>query len=614
MGTTGTVVSATGRNRLRAVALVAVAAFATLIALAFAPSGGVAASSKSFRILSLDTTAVVQEDASMDVVERATYRFDGGPFNFGIRSFESDNDRIEEFAVSDELGPLVVIPPSESISGDWEWELREPTYDDTITYTVTYRVDGAVTMGSDVGDLNWRFLGTEHPGFGQVDIAVSFPPGIPPAPPDVADDDTSVLRGFAHGPSNGVVSVEESLVTASVSDVDAGQFVEIRALAPAEFFTVTGTEPLLADALEEERDIAEQDSDADAKEDRRGLIWVLGPLVAALGVFGTGALWFTGGREKKSQEVLGEYWREPLTERPAVAIINLQRGTVPTGQAMAGTIVDLAQRGYLRIVGEKQERFGKDDTLHRYIWTGKQFEPDVVEYEKDVLEMTFRGTGETTSDEVDAWARSNQKTAQAKLAEIKSGMKAEYNKFGFEEGNRGRHQALLVGVCVAVAVGGIAVTSYTGVGSWWMPLLGAVLLLGIGSRALMNRTQAGAEAAAKAQGLKKFLQDFSQLEDAPVGHLILWERYLVYAVTLGVSAELLYGLTTRVPAVVNDPNFSSWYVGTSGARFGGFDQMESRGASLVSASTPKNTSGSGGGFSGGGGSSGGGGGGGFGAR
>ena len=90
-----------------------------------------------------------------------------------------------------------------------------------------------------------------------------------------------------------------------------------------------------------------------------------------------------------------------------------------------------------------------------------------------------------------------------------------------------------------------------------MPLIGAFLLFGAGSRLLMNRTQAGADAAARANGLKKFLKDFSRLEEAPVGHLILWERYLVYAVALGVSAELLQGLTTRVPAVANDPNFGA---------------------------------------------------------
>ena len=317
VGATRTVVTAPHPRRLARLLL---AVLAALTVAGVLQSSFAAASSKSFRLVALDTAATVREDASMEVVEQWTYRFDGGPFNFGIRSFERDNDRIQDFTASDEEGPLVVIPPDESISGDWEWELRGPTSDTTVTYTLTYRVDGAVEVGSDVGDLNWMFLGTEHPGVGQVDIAVTFPPGIPPAEPDVADDDTTVLRGFAHGPSNGVVLVDESLVTASVDDVDAGQFVEIRALAPADAFIVSGTEELLPDALEQERQIAEEGSQAQDEENRRGLIWILAPLLAFLGVGGTGAVWFSGGRERKSKEVLGEYWREPLTERPAVAL------------------------------------------------------------------------------------------------------------------------------------------------------------------------------------------------------------------------------------------------------------------------------------------------------
>ena len=29
------------------------------------------------------------------------------------------------------------------------------------------------------------------------------------------------------------------------------------------------------------------------------------------------------------------------------------------------------------------------------------------------------------------------------------------------------------------------------------------------------------------RGVRNYLRDFSQLADAPVGHLLLWERYLV---------------------------------------------------------------------------------------
>lgn len=569
-----------------------------------------ASSDKSFRLESLGTTAVVRSDGDMDVTEVWVYRFDGGPFNFGIRSFERDNDRIVGFAASDDQGQLGVIPPDESISGDWEWALRAPTSNSTVTYTLQYRVTDVIRIGADVADLNWQFIGTEHAGIGQMDVTVSFPPGIPAARPDVADTDTTVLRGFAHGPSNGVIRVDESRLVASLDNVPAGRFVEIRGIAPATAFDVAGDDVLLPDILAEERRIAE-DGDPRVPKDRTALGWVLTPILAGLGALGTGLLWFTGGRERKSTEVLGEYWREPLDERPAVAVTNLHRGAVPASAAVAGTLVDLAQRGYLRIVGEREERLGPDKTVHRYFWLGKPFGADVVQYERDLLEMIFRGGTETTSEEVDRWASKHQKQAQQLLKDVTNGVKAEYRALGYDAPLRDRSLAILITLCVLVSAAGYVVKRISDNGVAWVAVAAGPVLFAVGSRLLMNRTQAGVEAAAKANGLKRYLKDFSQLSDAPVGHLILWERYLVFAVALGVSAELVRGLAARVPAVVNDPNFGVWYRGPMG-RFDGFDQLETRGASLVSASTP-NRSGSGGGFSGGG-SSGGGGGGGAGAR
>jgi hypothetical protein len=569
------------------------------------------AQTRSFSLPSVDIDAVVNPDATMNVTEVVVYDFDGGPFNFGIKTFDEDLSSIVDFTAADEAGALRTIAPGESVSGAWEWQLRAPTSNETVTFTLTYRVlrSAAVTVGSDVADLNWKFIGADHPGIGRLSIDVTFPPGIPPSPSDPPDTDASVLRGFAHGPTNGVIRVFESRLEASVDSVPDSVFVEIRGVAPATAFATPGTSPLLADILEQERSL---DDDIAEERDRKQLAWVLTPILGGVAAVGTGALWLVGGRERKPKEVLGEYWREPLDERPAVALANLNRGTISAGPTVAGTLVDLAQRGYLRIVGEHQERLGPDKTVHRYIWNGKPLGAEVVQYERDLLEFIFRGGEETTSDEVNAWARANQRSAQSRLEAVKKGVKAEYSKLGYESKVNGLHVGLLALICAIVGIGSWILRSYSDNGVAWVGVGLAVALFMLGSFLLRNRTQQGAEAAAKADGLKRYLKDFSRLSEAPVGHLILWERYLVFAVALGVSADLIRGMEARVPQVANDPSFGVWYVGYPGHRFDGFDRLETHSSALVTASTP-NKSGGGGGFSGGG-SSGGGGGGGFGAR
>jgi uncharacterized membrane protein YgcG len=580
---------------------------ATLAALTLLPPSPVAA--KSFELPSLEIDARLQADGSMLVTERVVYEFDGGPFNFGIKSFERDLGKIIDFTAADDQGPLAVIPPAQSVSGSWEWELREPTSDTTVPFTLTYRVFDAVTRASDVGDLNWAFLGSDHPGIGSVRITVTPPAPVPAATGDVADDDTSVLRGFAHGPTNGVVTVEDSLVVATVDDLDEGQFVEVRVVAPASVYAPAAAPPQLAKILEQERSLIGEVQDA---RQRRDAAKFLTPLLALLGLGGTASLWYVGGRERTPTEVLGEYWREPLDDPPAIAITTIGRGTLDVGKAVAGTLVDLAQRGYIRITSTVDERIGKDKHIHHYQWLGKAMGPDVRPYEHLLLELVFRGQTVADSESLDEWAKDNRTLAKPMLDRFEGGVKSEYNARNYDAPTRGPLMAMLFGLCLVVGLGSFFLTRWADFGLGWVGVGFAVVCFLTGATLLRNRTQAGVEAAAKAEGLKKYLEDFSRLEDAPVGHLILWERYLVYSVALGVSGALIAGLASRLPQVLNDPNFGSWYVGTAGMRrWDDFDSMETRGSSLVTAATP-NQSGSGGGFSGG--SSGGGGGGGFGAR
>jgi uncharacterized membrane protein len=139
---------------------------------------------------------------------------------------------------------------------------------------------------------------------------------------------------------------------------------------------------------------------------------------------------------------------------------------------------------------------------------------------------------------------------------------------------------------------------------------------GVATVTLRRRTPAGARRLAEWQAFRRFLLDFSRLDEAPVGHLVLWERYLVYAVALGVTAQVARALEARIPPE-SAGTFAPWFVGSHGPGAlhsvgslsgfaGGF------GPSIVAAARPPSSSssgsGGGGGFSGGGGGGGGGGG------
>jgi uncharacterized membrane protein len=147
--------------------------------------------------------------------------------------------------------------------------------------------------------------------------------------------------------------------------------------------------------------------------------------------------------------------------------------------------------------------------------------------------------------------------------------------------------------------------------SWWAVAPGIVTAgLVVLTGTLQRRTPRGAEAAEEAKALRRYIRDFSTLDEAPVGSLVIWEQFLVAAVALGVAGELINGLQARIPAATQ-AGFAPWYVGSQGAGFGGLSDIGHFTSSFGNAATSSlspSSSGSSGGFSGGGGGGGGGGG------
>ncbi len=260
---------------------------------------------------------------------------------------------------------------------------------------------------------------------------------------------------------------------------------------------------------------------------------------------------------------------------------------------------------------EHVERFGPDETTHHLTRTGAPAD-DLAPFERRLLNYVFATTPQTTSDEITERARQNRTAAAAFAKGFLADVDAAYRAKGYRQRGTGggRWVALLVAGVAAIGVVALVLGSALGLIAFG-GAVGAGVIAAIG---LQNRTQAGADEAAKAKGLERFLRDFSNLADAPAGHLILWERYLVYAVAFGVSKQLLAGLAARVPQVADDPTFGGWYVGRDHLhRLDTIDRFPAEFGRATAQAVAPSKSGSGGGFSSSGGG-GGGGGGGFGAR
>ena len=128
----------------------------------------------------------------------------------------------------------------------------------------------------------------------------------------------------------------------------------------------------------------------------------------------------------------------------------------------------------------------------------------------------------------------------------------------------------------------------------------------------------GEEDYARWKAFKKFLEDFSQMQTHEIPSLIIWEHYLVYAVTLGVAKEVIKQLEIVFPNMTDgDYRFGQgWMHYSAYSNFTTFNKsFDMIGSSIDKAvssaqkavSQSSSGSGGGGGFSGGGGGGGGGG-------
>ncbi len=618
---------------------------------------------KSFSLEEIEVTAQLRPNGVLLVRERVTYDFDG-TFNVGTRDFDSGPWEIRSMRVFEDGEELDLLVDSPTLV---EWDISPAS--GVHTYELRYRVVDAVIAWPDVVEFNWQWVGNDVPEpVGRHTVTLQVP------------GDGEGVRAWAHGPLSGTIVVDDAVVRTEIEDLPEYTFLETRVIVPRGRFDAEGlpqgrvgqteigdydsTCEFLRDALlesqaenpaltdeqiedylanspscqdvadagsietqpQQDRIIAEETALAEEanaeraayakeqqeKEDRRRALSLAGPFLIAAAVLGAYLVWLKWGREPKVPEI--DYWREVPDDPPAVAIALLHWGYVDT-DAFSATVVDLAQRGYLTI-----EDIGHD---HTFTATEKSRE-GLLDFENKVLKKLFEDGPQTSQKGLTGWAKAHRTDASNWITSFKKQVVQAYTAKGYQVKGQSAGWVLYIVLVLLLwgfAAVAIANEAYVMAGG----AIGTGIVLLFFMILLRRRTQAGAQRHAEWEGLKRFLQDFSQLQDAPSGHMALYERYLVAAVALDVADELIDALQVRIPEVANDPTFATWYVGNRagvGAGLGSFHSLGdfSSGLSSATASSfrppPSSSSSSGGGFSGGfsGGGGGGGGGGGFGAR
>ena len=536
---------------------------------------------KAEQINSFDSQIYINQDGTIDVKETIIYDF-GDLQRHGIYRFipttKTSQDKktykldFSNFIVTKNGGnaePYKITQTENQI--ELKIGIKEIFVTGINTYTISYKVAGALTYFSDHDELYWNVTGNEW----TVPISISTSEVIFEFPGKIQKEDikTTCYTGISSSNASNCSHFADDQLTANIKSnltLLAGEGLTFAVSFPKNIVAV----------LEPEEFVSFWDS-------------FIGKLVSLLlGILAL--IWYVGlpfyivyrwiryGRDPKGTVGITTAWFDPPKTQDGKRFLTpgevgaLGDETVDM-KDISATIVDLARRGYLIIDEKKKGDF--------YLIKKKDVDDGLLTYEKTTLTKFFDGEKEI---------RIKDQELSSEVAEVKNEM---YEQVVADKLFDKNPQTTRTGYYV---VAGIALFT----GNFFLAIV--AFLFG---RVMPRKTVFGVEAKNVAFSLKNFLSSQKRQLEFQADKQMMFERLLPFAVAFGVEkiwAKRFESLNLSQP---------NWYHSYSSTHFSSYllvNSLNSSFRSINTAATPTRSSsgfssGSSGGFSGGGGGGGGGG-------
>ena len=579
----------------------------------------------SFRIEKLDIEANLQKDGSMVVSEAVTYDIDeinGVYFDIDAKGF-GELQYIQVFE-DDSTGGFKEVDSSNyevSVSDElYRIKLYSKNHNNRRTFKFVYKLPEAITVYDDVAQFNRKMVGQEwQQGINYITAKVIIPVS--------ASYDNSNILVFGHGPLTGEVDKEGNTVIYKLNNYYPGDFLEAHILMEPEIFSeynkskivhkdmkqkLLDMEAKLADEANAERDKAIRQQEMINKVfEKPGLIFgVLSSIWGALMYY----IHVIFKRKNKVKNSVGKYLRElPDNSSPAL-VGGFMTNSINDNEILA-TIVDLVRRKVLTL-----ENSDKNSII---MLTGST--ENLSAQEKAIVDIYINDFGDGKSLDLKSFGffQKVPMSVARKFEKWRAMVQSEMNRKNLTYQGLGCLGVIFFAFFPMIfTFAGLVIGMITGNKMFLLIVVMGIILFVSGAKARYPRKEL-AEAKDKWQAFKNFLSDYSQLEEAKITSVHLWEQYFVYAVALGVSEKVVKAYKKALDmGVINDvqgvnslaysPIFNPMFSRSFSNLNGMVSRTNSGASSAIASSRRSSSSGGGGGFSsrssGGGGSRGGGGG------
>ena len=605
------------------------------------------------RDYSIDQVAIdatINPDGSVSVQEERLFDFDGSFHGvyWNIPSGYYDGRRIE--TTIDSVGEFV---GNEYIEFTEEYSERDHTYqlseygdglnlklysaheDEDAVFVINYTDTNLAACYDDVAELYWKFVSD---GWDVESRNVTCRVHLPVPEGKTVEPEENV-RAWGHGPLDASVAFDGNDVVYTVPGVGTSEFAEARITFPAEWLSSATSQGgrVLQDILAEEKQWADE---ANAKRERARLFTYGGLGIAGLGtLFAVIAPVIARIRYRRSHKAKfdDKYFRDvPSQDHPAV-LGALYRGGSPEGEDFTATLMRLTDLGAISlelVTIESKRMLGGKKRRQDYRLTVSKRAADMKldPIDRRALLVLFEDIGRfapTTKELADAKVGTTlifsdlEKVAKIHPERYDNALRswdaivesAAINR-GFFKSEQSTGRGLAITSAAVSAFLFMATVFLMIVSEAWLPCIVLILLqicacaFGV-MVAIANKdiSDEAIELKAKLEALRRWLKDFTRLEEAVPRDVVLWNRLLVMAVVLGVADEVVKQLKMVAPELLESQALSStygwYYVGPHGRPYESFNTNYASAHHVSSAALASSSSssggGGGGGFSGGGG-------------
>ena len=580
----------------------------------------------NYRIEKLDIEANLQKDGSMVVSEAVTYDIDeinGVYFDIDAKGFGELED-LQVFEDDPNTSSFKEVDASNyevSASDElYRIKLYSKNQNNIRTFKFVYKLPEAITVYDDVAQFNRKMVGQEwQQGIKHITAKV-----IVPVPTDY---DNSNILVFGHGPLTGEVDKEGNTVVYKLDDYYPGDFLEAHILMEPEIFSEYNKSKIVhkdmkQELLDMEAKLSEEaNTERDKASSQQKISKKQGVILGVLGSIWGVLMFYIYGiyrRKNRVKNSVGKYLRE-LPDDSSPALVGSFMTDSISGNEILATIVDLIRRKVLML-----ETSGEKSIITLVGNTEK-----LSAQERVIVDIYINDFGNGKSldlKDFDLFQEVPMSTAR-KFEKWKTIIQSEMDRKDLVfEGFKGMGENLFYTSLGGIILGikffkNILEKAMESKMFLIIVIMGFILLISL-TKARYPRKEL-AEAKDKWQAFKNFLSDYSQLEEAKITSVHLWEQYFVYAVALGVSEKVVKAYKKALDmGVINDvqgvnslaysPIFNPMFSRSFSNLNGMVSRTNSGASSAIASSRRSSSSGGGGGFSshssGGGGSRGGGGG------